>query len=148
MFNKGDIVKLTDGREVKVVNLPTSFMANGSFEVISNNVKFWVKPDEILYKIDKEWVDDINEYFEIIYDETGINIIPKELESIDIESDREDIKRVKLNLFEGRKHITINLHVGDTTINDKEKITIRPVKKKKNKIEKVIDVIKGEEEDI
>ena len=148
MFNKGDIVKLTDGREVKVVNLPTSFMANGSFEVISNNVKFWVKPDEILYKIDKEWVDDINEYFEIIYDETGINIIPKELESIDIESDREDIKRVKLNLFEGRKHITINLHVGDTTINDKEKITIRPVKKKKNKIEKVIDVIKGGEEDI
>jgi len=146
MFNKGDIVKLTDGREVKVVNLPTSFMANGSFEVISNGGKFWVKPDEILYKIDTQWVDNINEYFEIIYDETGINIIPKELESIDIESDREDIKRIKLNLFGGRKHITINLHIGDTVINDKEKITIRPPKEKKNKLEKVIEAIKGEDE--
>jgi hypothetical protein len=148
MYNKGDIVKLKDGREVKIINLPTSFMANGSYEISYKSNKVWIRPDEIIYKIDKEWVDDINEYFEIIYDETGINIIPKELESIDIESDREDIKRVKLNLFGGRKHITINLHVGDTVINDKEKITIRPIKKKKNKIEKVIDVIKGEEDDI
>jgi hypothetical protein len=146
MYNKGDIVKLTDGREVKVVNLPTSFMANGSFEVTSNGKKFWVKPNEILYKIDTQWIDNISEYFEVIYDETGINIVPKELESIDIESDREDIKRIKLNLFEGRKHITINLHIGDTVINDKEKITIRPFKKKKNKLEKVIEAIKGEDE--
>lgn len=146
IYNKSDIVKLKDGREVKIINLPTSFMANGSYEISHNNTKSWIKPDEIIYKIDKEWVDDINEYFEIIYDETGINIIPKELESIDIESDREDIKRIKLNLFEGRKHISINLHIGDTVINDKEKITIRPTKDKKNKLEKVIEVIKGEDE--
>ncbi len=146
MYNKGDIIKLVDGREVKVVNLPSTFMSNGSYEVIYNGGNLWVKPDEILYKINTEWVDNINQYFEIIYDEDGINIIPKELESIDIESDREDIKRIKLNLSEGRKHVTINLHIGDTTINDKEKITIRPIKKKKNKIEKVIDVIKGDDE--
>lgn len=148
MYNKGDIVKLVDGREVKIVNLPSTFMSNGSYEITYNRSNLWVKPDEILYKINTEWVDDINQYFEIIYDEDGINIIPKELESIDIESDREDIKRIKLNLSEGRKHVTINLHIGDTPINDKEKITIRPFKKKKNKIEKVIDVIKGEVDDI
>ena len=149
MYKKDNIIKLIDGREVKIINLPTTFMSNGSYEVVYNNKKkFWVKPDEILYKIDMEWVDDINKYFEIIYDESGVNFIPKELKSIDIESDREDIKRIKLNLFEGRKHITINLHVGDTEINDNEKITVRPVKKKKNKIEKVIDVIKGEDNDI
>ena len=144
-YNKGDVIKLKDGREVKVVNLPTSFMANGSYEVIYNNSKLWVKPEEILYQIDIRWVDDINHYFEVIYDETGINLIPKELISIDIESDREDIKRIKLNLFEGRKHNVINIHLGDTDINDKESLTVRPKKIKKSKIEKVIEIIKGDE---
>lgn len=148
VYKKDDIVKLFDNREVKIINLPNSFMANGSYEVKYGKNNFWVKPDEILYKVEIKWVDDINNYFEIIYDENGINIIPKELESIDIESDRDDIKRIKLNLSEGRKHVAINLHIGDTPINDKEKITIRPFKKKKNKIEKVIDVIKGNEDDI
>ncbi len=49
MYNKGDIVKLVDSREVKIVNLPTSFMANGSFEVIYNKTRVWIKPEEILY---------------------------------------------------------------------------------------------------
>lgn len=148
MYHKGDTVKLTDGGEVKIINLPTSFMANGSYEVSENGKTFWVKPEDIMYRIDKEWVDDINKYFEVIYDETGINVIPKDLNSIDIESDREDIKRIKLNLSEGRKHVTINLHIGDTPINDKEKITIRPSKKRKNKLEKVIELIKGDEEEV
>ena len=33
-YKKGDLVKLVDGREVEILNLPTSFMANGSYEVI------------------------------------------------------------------------------------------------------------------
>lgn len=146
MYNKGNFLKLKDGREVKIINLPTSFMANGSYEVSDNGKTFWIKPDDILYVIKKEWVDDLNNYFEIIFDENGINIIPKELNLIEIESDREDIKRIKLNFAEGRKHSVINLHIGDTEIKDMENLTIRKEKKKKNKLEKVIQIIKGDDD--
>lgn len=146
MYNKGDFLKLKDGREVKIINLPTSFMANGSYEVFDNGKTFWIKPDDILYLIKKEWVDDLNNYFEIIFDENGINIIPKDLNLIEIESDREDIKRIKLNFIEGRKHSVINLHIGDTEIKDMENLTIRKEKKKKNKLEKVIQIIKGDDD--
>lgn len=123
-------------------------MANGSYEVSLGGKNYWVKSEEILYKIDLAWTDSLSNYFEIIYDESGINIIPKELNSIEIESDREDIVRIKLNLSEGRKHKVINLHIGDTVINDKESISVRPAKKKESKIEKVINIIKGEEDEI
>ena len=45
-MDKGDIVKLVDGRRVTIVSLPTSFMANGSYEVLHSDtqIKFWVKP--------------------------------------------------------------------------------------------------------
>lgn len=144
-YNKGDIVKLKDGREVNIFNLPTTFMSNGSYEATYQKNRIWVKPEEILYKIQKEWVDDLNNYFEIIFDETGINIVPKELTLIELESDREDIKRIKLNFVDGRKHKTVNLHIGDTNINDMENLTIRKVKKKKGKLEKVIEIIKGDD---
>lgn len=147
VYNKGDIVKLKDGREVNIFNLPTTFMSNGSYEVTYQGKRIWVKPEEILYKIQKEWVDDLNNYFEIIFDESGINIIPKELDLIELESDREDIKRIKLNFMEGRKHKIVNLHIGDTGIKDMENLTIRKVKKKKGKLEKVINIIKGEEDE-
>lgn len=137
-----------DGREVKIINLPSSFMANGSYEVTLGGKNYWVKSEEILYKIDLAWADSLSNYFEIIYDESGINIIPKDLNTIEIESDREDIVRIKLNLSEGRKHKVINLHIGDTVINDKESISVRPAKKKESKIEKVINIIKGEEDEI
>ena len=107
-LEKGDIVKLKDGSEVKIINLPTSFMANGSYEVEDKGKTFWVKTDDILYKIELEWLDNLNNYFEIIYDESGINFIPKDLNDIEIESDREDIKRVKFNFLDGRKHGVID----------------------------------------
>lgn len=147
-INKFDVVKLVDGREVRVINLPNTFMSNGSYEVSFENKTFWIKPEEILYKIDPIWFDSLSNYFEIIYDESGINIIPKELDSIDIESDREDINRIKLSLFEGRKHKVINIHIGDTVISDKDSIVKLPTKKKKSKIEKVINIIKGEEDEV
>ena len=68
MYNKGDIVKLKDGREVNIFNTPSTFMSNGSYEVAHQEKKFWVKPEEILYQIDTKWVDDIIHYFEIIFD--------------------------------------------------------------------------------
>jgi hypothetical protein len=148
MYNKGDNIKLKDGRGVNIINLPSTFMSNGSYEVTYQEKRFWVKPEEILYQIDTKWVDDINHYFEIIFDESGINIIPKELSSINVESDREDINRLKFNFLSGRKHSVINFHIGDTVVNDKGSITLRPTKKKKSKIEKVINIIKGEEDEI
>ena len=80
-MNKGDIVKLVDNRRVVIVNLPTSFMANGSYEVLHSDSqdKFWVKSDDILYKIDEENDDDLNNYFECIFDKSGVNLIPKNI---------------------------------------------------------------------
>jgi hypothetical protein len=145
LLEKGNIVKLKDGREVEIINLPSSFMANGSYEVKEKDKTFWIKPDEVLYKIELDWLDNLNNYFEIIYEENGINIIPKDLKNIEIESDREDIRRIKINLFDGRKHNIINFHIGDTEIKDMEELTVRPKKKKKNKIEKIINVLKESE---
>ncbi len=149
-MDKGDVVKLTDGRMVRVISLPTSFLANGSYEVLHSDaqVTFWVKPEEIMYIVDEEVLDDINNYFEVIWDKDGLNLIPKDFSSIDIESDREDFNRIKFNYDEGRKHKTINIHVGDTKINDKDKITIRPKKEEKSKIEKIINVLKDKKDEV
>ena len=150
-YKKGDLVKLKDGRKVKILNLPNSFMANGSYEVrrseagnqpTTDSKSFWVKPEEIFYLINEKMVDDISNYFEVIWDEDGLNLIPKDFFSVDIESDRDDFNRIKFNFDEGRKHKAINIHVGDSPINDKDKITVKPKKKKKSKIEKILEIIK------
>ena len=125
-MDKGDVVKLTDGRMVRVISLPTSFLANGSYEVLHSDtqVKFWVKPEKIMYIVDEEFLDDINNYFEVIWD------------------------RIKFNYDKGKKHKTINIHIGDAPINDKDKITIRPKKEEKSKIEKIINVLKEKKDEI
>lgn len=155
-YKKSDLVKLSDGKIVKIVNLPSAFMANGCYEVvewIDNGIgeigkSFWVKPDDTMYPIKKEFIDDINKYFEVIWDDIGLNLIPKDLLNIEIESDREDFNRIRLNYQDGRKHSVVNIHIGDVTIGDKQEITVRPKKKKKSKIEKVIKIIKGEENEV
>lgn len=152
-FDKNEIVKLVDSREVKILNTPTSFMANGSYEVIQwvgNGLgpignKFWVSPDDIMYKVDIEMSDDINKYFEVMWDENGLNLIPKEIESVDIEHGGGDFNKIKLNLNGDRKHNTINIYTGNVVINDKEELTSRPIKDKKSKLQKIIGVIKDEE---
>lgn len=152
-YKKNEIVKISSGKLVLILNLPTSFMSNGSYEVvewIGNGIgtigdSFWVRPEEIMYQINQEMVDDINNYFEVIWDEEGLNLIPKDFISIDIESDREDFNRIKFNFDENRKHTTVNIHVGDTPINDDECVTVRPKKEKKSKFEKIINVLKEKE---
>ena len=149
-YQKSDLVKLSNGKIVEVLNLPTAFMANGSYEVqeyIDNGIgsigkPFWIKPEEILYPINKKAIDDINHYFEIIWDEDGLNLIPKDFSSIDIESDREDFNRIKFNFDDGRKHKMVNIHVGDSVINDMDKVTTRPKPKKENKFKEIINVLK------
>ena len=152
-YTKKELVKLSNGKMVKIINLPNAFMSNGSYEVVEwvdNGLgeigkSFWVKPEEIMYPIKKGMLDNINNYFEIIWDEDGLNLIPKDFYSIDIESDREDFNRIKFSYNEGRKHKTINIHIGDIPINDREEITIRPKKEKKSKFEKIINVLKEKE---
>jgi hypothetical protein len=152
-YQKGDLIKLNNSKIVKIINLPTAFMSNGSYEVqeyIDNGIgsigkPFWIKPEEILYPIKKDMLDDINNYFEVIWDEDGLNLIPKDFDSIDIESDNNDFNRIKLNYGDGRKHKTINIHVGNAVITDKNKITIQPKKEKKSKFKKIINVLKEEE---
>jgi len=141
-MNKGDIVKLVDGRRVTIVSLPTSFMANGSYEVIDNKTKFWVTPEEILYTIDQENDDDLDNYFECIFDENGLNLIPKNIINIDIESDREDINRIKLTFSDDTKHKICNIHIGDTVIKDLDGLTEQAKEEEKSKIEKIVDIIK------
>lgn len=142
-INIGDLVKLSDGRRVYITNLPNSFMANGSYEVSfgDGTPKFWVKPKEVLYKINKEWDVDINDYLEIIMDENGINIIPKGVTSLDIESVG-DFNYIKLNLEGNRKHSVINLYMGDLDIiTDTEE-----EKEEKSFIKKLLDITKNEDE--
>ena len=149
-YNKNSVVKLFNDKMVKIINTPKSFMSNGSYEVIEwidNDLgqigkPFWVKPDEIMYPINIDLIDDINNYFEVIWDENGLNLIPKNFSSIDIESDREDFNRIKFNYDESRKHKIVNIHIGDKNINDNQEVTIRPKKEEKNKLEKIINVIK------
>ena len=155
-YNKSDIVKLFNGDLVKITNLPTSFMSNGSYEVVrwvDNGIgemgqPFWVKPSDIMYKVDTSLMDDINNYFELIWDEDGLNIIPKGSKGIDIESDREDLNRIKIKFNDGRKYSVVNLHIGDLPITDKEKVTIRPKKEKESKFKKIINVLTKEEDEV
>ena len=155
-IKKNDIVKLNSGKLVSIINLPTSFMSNGSYEVVEwvsddiGNIgkPFWVRPEEIIYPVKKDMLDDINNYFEIIWDGGGLNLIPKDFLSIDIESDREDFNRIKFNFDEGRKHKVVNIHIGDVKISDKNKITVRPKKENKSKFERIINVLKENEDEI
>ena len=154
-YKKEEIVKMNDGRVVRIINLPTSFMANGSYEVVQGvdglgdmGKVFWVKPEELMYSIKTEMIDDINHYFEVIWDEDGLNLVPKDLLSVNIKSDREDFNRIEFNCSEGRKHNTVNIHIGDTPINDKDKVTVRPKKKNKSKVEKIISVLKEKEDEV
>ena len=146
-MNKGDVIKLVDGRSVKIINLPNSFMANGSYEVLHDKAKvtFWVKPKEILYQIDEDNLDDLNNYFEVIFDRDGLNLIPKNIDSIGIESDREDINRIKLNFKSGNKHNVCNMHIGNITITDNMKISKRPIEKKKSKLKRIINILKNKD---
>jgi len=149
-YEKSDKVKLLDGTLVSVLSTPNTFMANGSYEVVrwvDGNVgkPFWVNPEDIIHKVNPDLVDDINQYLEVIWDEDGLNLIPKGFSSIDIESDREDFNRIKFNFDDGRKHKTMNIHIGGVPMKDSEEITLRTKKEKKSKFKKIINVLKEKE---
>jgi hypothetical protein len=110
-----DTVRLSDGRRGKILATPTGFLSNGSYEVEIDNQRKWVEGELILYVINTEFEDDINNYFEIIYDENGIHMIPKKLEEITIDDENEELKSIQLSIS-GEKHKSVTFHIGDTKI--------------------------------
>jgi hypothetical protein len=150
-IKKNTRVKLRDNRIVEIVNLPTTFMSNGSYEVVnwinddigSFGKSFWVRPEEILREVNPEWEDDLNNYFEIIFDEEGLHMVPKNIELIKIEEDVNGTKKIVITYPEN-KHKILTMYVGETTITDEHDITEgRP--EEPNLIDKVKDIIVGEE---
>ena len=119
-YKIGEVVKLKDGNKAEIVATPKSFMSNGSYEVKIENgnvkVKRWVSPEEILYKIDLRHIDDINNYFEIIYDDYGVHLIPKMLEEVVISDEQDELKNISFQLNGETKHKSVTIHIGDTDV--------------------------------
>jgi hypothetical protein len=113
-------IRLTDGRRGKILATPTGFLSNGSYEVEVDGKRVWMKEDQMLYVINTEFEDDLNNYFEIIYDENGINMIPKKLTEMTIFDENEELKSIEMNI-EGERHQKITFHIGDTNIWTSEK---------------------------
>lgn len=113
-------IRLTDGRRGKILATPTGFLSNGSYEVEvmdkhNQPQRVWLKEDQMLYVIDLEFEDNLNNYFEIIYDENGIQIIPKKLTEITIFDENEELKSIDFEI-DGEKHKKVTFHIGDTNI--------------------------------
>jgi len=108
-------------------------MANGSYEVtewVDNGLgaigkPFWVKPEEISYEIMKEQMDNLENYFEFIFNEDGLHIVPKNIDLIQIDMDRDDLKKIVLT-YPDTKHKTVTMYVGDTVITDEKEICETP----------------------
>ena len=113
-----NMVRLSDGRSGKILATPSGFLSNGAYEVEISQTgeRKWVKEDQILYVIDTEFVDDINNYFEVIYDKDGVQLIPKMLEEITIFDENEELKSIEFKMTEGNKHSKVTFHIGDTNI--------------------------------
>lgn len=108
-------VRLSDGRRGKILATPSGFLSNGSYEVEVDGQRVWLKDDQILYVINTEFEDDLNNYFEIIYDEDGIHMIPKKLKEITVFDENDELKSIELDI-EGERHQKITFHIGDTNI--------------------------------
>ena len=108
-------VRLSDGRRGTILATPSGFLSNGSYEIDVDGQRLWVKSEDILYVINTEFEDDLNNYFEIIYDEEGIHMIPKKLNEITIFGESDELKTVEMSI-EGERHKKITFHIGDTNI--------------------------------
>jgi hypothetical protein len=132
-----NIVRLADGRRGKILATPSGFLSNGSYEIEVEDQRVWVEEDQLLYVIDTEFEDDLNNYFEIIYDENGINIIPKKLEEITIFDENEELKSIEFEVT-GEKHRKITFHIGDTNIWSTDNPKPEEVEKKETKKHRII----------
>lgn len=137
MFEIGNKVKLFNGKTVTIKNTPGTFMSNNSYEVvewIDNGIgeigePFWVKSEDITYEIKSEFVDKIDNYFEIIYNEDGVHLIPKNIDLVEVKEDNEKQKQITLNFLDN-KHSKLNIYVGDVTVEDLGKVCLRKKEKR------------------
>lgn len=150
-INRGDIVRLNSGETCKVTGLPGSFMSNGSYEVVevesSGSGKYvektkktwsrtlagdklidvtekkWVKPEDIAYSLTTtDHTDPITNYFETVYGEEGeIYIIPKDLKSVELVTDENGFKTIRLH-YEDHLHNTVNILIGENEIKNEKGI--------------------------
>jgi len=114
VFKINDRVKILSGQIGVITGLPTGFLSNGSYSILIGKETLWVKEEEILYSIDSEHYDDIDHYFEVIFDYNGINLIPKGVMDLNLEEG--DEKKLTLNFNGDFKHKTLTLHLGDLEI--------------------------------
>jgi hypothetical protein len=115
-YKIGDTVRLVDGVDVKILATPKGFMSNGSYEVEVDGKRSWVEEEMILYKIDPKWVDNIENYFEVMFDENGIHLIPKMVEEITIDDEQDELKSITFDMKGDVKHKTVTIHIGDTDV--------------------------------
>jgi len=59
--------------------------------------------------------DDLSNYFEFIFDEYGLNIVPKNVTLIEIDEKNEEMKTLNF-ITPNRKHEKIIFHLGNTEI--------------------------------
>lgn len=135
IIKKNDIVRLLTGETCMIINLPGTFMSNGSYEVIevemSTNGKYkpiksekfkkqrWVKPNEIAYDLTQtDNSEQLSNYVEIIYDGQEIHFIPKDIKSVELVTDENGFSTIKLT-YEGHLHNTINILIGNNEIINK-----------------------------
>jgi len=131
-FKKGDILRLDSGEICKVINIPGTFMSNGSYEVliveakldgqfIDTKEKQWVKPSSIAYSVTtSDHNDPITNYFETFYDGNGeIQIIPKGLTSVELVEEN-GFKTIRL-MYENHIHGAINILIGENEIKNGNK---------------------------
>jgi hypothetical protein len=112
-----DTVKLIDGRSGKILATPSGFMSNGAYEIeIEGGERVWVEEDMVLYKIDLEWLDNIENYFEIMFDKDGVHLIPKRVQEITVDDEQDELKSITFIMDGNEKHKTITMHIGDTDV--------------------------------
>jgi len=116
-----DTIKLSDGRRGKILATPSGFLSNGAYELEVTKddgemERIWVKEEQMLYVIDTQWEDNLNNYFEIIYGEDGIHMIPKNMEVINVLDESEEVRTIEFDIGGGEKHKKVTFHVGDTEI--------------------------------
>lgn len=123
-FTKNDIVRLLTGETCRILNLPGTFMSNGSYEVVEvqstmegkfldvedvnkKKKRMWVKPKQIAYSISQGNGNTLSDYFEIVHDDE-IQIIPKELMDVELVEEN-GFKTIKL-IYENK---TVNILIGE-----------------------------------
>lgn len=152
-YKRNDIVLLNNNKHVRIIDIPGSFMSNNSFlvtEVININNKFndigknfWVKSGDFFSKVNLDFHDDIDKYIATIFDQQGIHLIPKNLESVEIINSDNEFIEILIKMGNNDKHKEIRILFPSTFL-VKEPVVIKP---KKTLITKITEIFKKEKDE-